>query len=242
MKIFRKIRKHSATNKKVLNYVGYSIGEIFLVVVGILIAVALNNWNQKIQEKNELDNILITIKKDLQNDIQDIDKILAYHKRLSPLYSKILNDSLTKKDYLEKDSSLPYLILGYPEISFDKRGFNLLSTYNSNNETTKDTLANHIIDFYTEQLLQIKVDDDFRATDIADNYNYWKNNYTWWAQYIQNQNMNGFIDYALNNPDYKNRVATAYFLTYDIFLPELSIFKEKAQTIMEVIEQRGRQK
>ncbi len=242
MKIFRNIRKRSVTNKKILNYIGYSIGEILLVVVGILIAVALNNWNQKVQENNKLDNILFTVKKDLQNDIRDIDKILAYHKRMYPMYSKVLNDSLTKKDYLDENSKFPFLILGYPEISFDKRGFNLLSAYNSDNENTKDTLANHIVDFYTEQLLQIKVDDDFRSTDFTDNYNHWKNNYTWWAEYIRKQDMGGFIEYALNNPDYKNRVATAYFLTYDIFLPELNIFKEKAQDIIEVIEHRAQQK
>jgi flavodoxin len=238
LKFFRKIRKQSTNQKKALNYIGYSIGEIFLVVVGILIAVALNNWNQKVQEKKELTNILTTIKKDLQNDIQDIDKILAYHKITAPLYGKILNDSLTKDDYREKSSRLPFLILGYPEISFDKRGFNLLSTYNSNNETTQDTLANHIVDFYNKRLLEIKVDNDFRASDIKDNYYFWKNNYSWWATYIQKKDMEGFIEYALKNPDYKNRVATAYFLTYDIFLPELKTFKEKAEVIINVIEQR----
>ncbi len=243
MKILRNTRKNSLSNGNVLSYLVYGIGEIVLVVIGILIAVALNNWNEKEQEKKELNNILITIQKNLNNDILEIDKILEFHESTAPLYDKILNGSITKQDYQDaEDIRLHFLILGYPEISFDKRGFNLLSTYNSNNETTKDTLAAHIADFYTERLLEIKVDDEFRALDFKNNYEYWKNNYDWWANYITRKEFDGFEAYALNSPDYKNRVANAYFLTYDIFLPELKTFKEQAIVIIKAIEQRALEK
>jgi len=224
----------------VFNYIAYAIGEIGLVVIGILIAVALNNWNEKEQEKKELNNILVTISENLKNDILEIDKILGFHENTEPLYDKILSGSITKKDYLDaEDIRLHFLILGYPEISFDKRGFNLLSAYNSNNDTTQDTLAAHIADFYTERLLEIKVDDEFRAVDFENNYEYWKNNYNWWAKYITRKDFDGFEEYALNDPDYKNRVANAYFLTYEIFLPELIIFKEQGIQIIKAIEQRA---
>ena len=225
-------------NKKVLNYLGYSIGEIILVVIGILIAVSLNNWNEKEQEKKKLDNIFATIKKDLENDIAEIDKILEYHKSRKSSFNKILHDSMTKEDYL-KDNSLVFLIMGYPEVSFDKRGFNLLSTYNSNLRSIKDSLVTHIVDFYTERLFEIKVDDDFRAADFNDNFNYWKNNFSWWSKYIRQEDFSGFIEYSLTNKDYKNRVATYYFTNYDIFLPEIRLFKEKAVIIINAIEKRA---
>ncbi len=44
--IFRKIRKKMADDNKPLKYMRYAIGEIFLVVIGILIALQLNNWNE----------------------------------------------------------------------------------------------------------------------------------------------------------------------------------------------------
>ena len=43
---FRKIRKKLADDNKPLKYMRYAIGEIVLVVVGILIALSINNWNQ----------------------------------------------------------------------------------------------------------------------------------------------------------------------------------------------------
>jgi hypothetical protein len=241
LKIFRSIRKASLDNKKVINYLGYSISEIFLVVIGILIAVALNNCNEKKRETKELANIFITIKKDLENDILEIDKVLEFHNAWDPLFNKVLNDSLTKEDYLKNDT-LVFIIMGYPEVSFDKRGFNLLSTYNSNTSNIRDTLVTHVVDFYTERLFEIKVDDDFRSVDFNDNFNHWKNNYDWWSNYIRRENFEGFINYALTSQDFKNRVATFYFANYVIFLPELKTFKEEAEEIINVIERRSLKK
>jgi hypothetical protein len=44
---FRKIRKKMADDNKPLKYFRYAIGEIVLVVIGILIALSINNQNQK---------------------------------------------------------------------------------------------------------------------------------------------------------------------------------------------------
>ena len=52
------------------------------------------------------------------------------------------------------------------------------------------------------------------------------------------KNSQGFIEYALNDPDYKNRVASAHFATYKVFLPELKKFREQAEVILEEIVKR----
>ncbi len=44
---FRKIRKKMADDNKPMKYMRYAIGEILLVVIGILIALSINNWNEK---------------------------------------------------------------------------------------------------------------------------------------------------------------------------------------------------
>jgi len=47
IKFFRKIRQNLLNEVKTARYFKYAIGEIVLVVIGILIALAINNWNQK---------------------------------------------------------------------------------------------------------------------------------------------------------------------------------------------------
>ena len=51
---FRKIRKTLADDNKPIKYLRYAIGEIVLVVIGILIALSINNWNSnRIQKQKE---------------------------------------------------------------------------------------------------------------------------------------------------------------------------------------------
>jgi len=61
VKIFRNVRQKLAAENSVAKYLRYAIGEIFLVVIGILIALQVNNWKENIQnkelEKNTLENI-----------------------------------------------------------------------------------------------------------------------------------------------------------------------------------------
>ena len=89
---FRKIRKTLADDNKPLKYLRYAIGEIVLVVIGILIALQINNWNDqkknaaseqlyycRILEDFELDKQLINELKDKANyRIDSSKKILLY--------------------------------------------------------------------------------------------------------------------------------------------------------------------
>lgn len=54
IKFFRKIRQNLLSEGKTRKYFKYAIGEIILVVIGILIALQINNWNEKHQAQNEM--------------------------------------------------------------------------------------------------------------------------------------------------------------------------------------------
>jgi hypothetical protein len=58
---FRKIRRKLADDNKPLKYMRYAIGEIVLVVVGILIALSVNNWNEENKERKKETKALITL-------------------------------------------------------------------------------------------------------------------------------------------------------------------------------------
>ena len=56
IKYFRKIRQNLIMENKSGKYIKYAIGEIVLVVIGILIALSINNWNEKRIEQQTLTN------------------------------------------------------------------------------------------------------------------------------------------------------------------------------------------
>jgi hypothetical protein len=75
IKFFRKIRHQLLTSPpegrgRAGKYLLYAIGEIVLVVIGILIALRINNWNEENNEKKTEQNYLLNILEDLNNDIE----------------------------------------------------------------------------------------------------------------------------------------------------------------------------
>jgi hypothetical protein len=103
IKFFRTIRKKLVEQNKTGNYLKYAIGEIVLVVIGILIALQINNWNEYRKERKVEINILNEIYDNLNVDRTNLQlKIdetqsfkLANLKVLEHLENKTpLNDSL----------------------------------------------------------------------------------------------------------------------------------------------------
>ena len=89
IKFFRKIRYDLMEKNKTGKYFKYAIGEIILVVIGILIALSLNNWNENRKKTDVEKGVLTNIYKDLVIDsIQfdyyrsDFQKIEALHVQL----------------------------------------------------------------------------------------------------------------------------------------------------------------
>ena len=78
IKFFRKIRKNLISERKTGKYFKYAIGEIVLVVIGILIALqintAKNEKNKRIEEITHLENILSDLKQDKSELIKIIDR------------------------------------------------------------------------------------------------------------------------------------------------------------------------
>jgi uncharacterized protein DUF6090 len=76
IKFFRKIRQRLLTENKFSKYLIYGVGEIALVVIGIIIALQLNNWNLD-QEAHKFENELLTeLRQTIIYDYSSIERIL----------------------------------------------------------------------------------------------------------------------------------------------------------------------
>ena len=77
--MFRKIKHKLLTNGRVKNYLTYALGEVLLIVIGILIAVSINNWNRNRAETEIKKGIFLILLNDIQTDLKEVKQILDYY-------------------------------------------------------------------------------------------------------------------------------------------------------------------
>ena len=82
IKFFRKIRQKLLTENKFSKYLLYAIGEIILVVIGILIALSVNNWNQETKDYRLGEDYLLRIHRDLVQDTIKFRGIITHNNNL----------------------------------------------------------------------------------------------------------------------------------------------------------------
>ncbi len=135
IKFFRRIRQRLLTENKFSKYLLYAIGEIILVVIGIMIALGINNWNEERNLNLVGVQFLKDIQVDLKKDLRLADSIITINKQSFSLISSIDSVFHRKHFYHTQDYShlfvppdtLNFELLFYRDTSF--RSFN--STYMS---------------------------------------------------------------------------------------------------------------
>ncbi|WP_104736290.1 DUF6090 family protein [Hanstruepera ponticola] len=99
IKFFRKIRQDLLSEGKTGKYLKYAIGEIVLVVIGILIALQINNWNESRKESNYEQKFLNELKSDFLYNKEELSSNIKQASDLANNGDSIIAIlSLTKKD------------------------------------------------------------------------------------------------------------------------------------------------
>lgn len=81
MKFFRKIRQKLLQDNHFSKYLLYAIGEIALVVIGIVIALQINNWNENRKIRKLELTLLKELNENLESDIHDMNFNRGFHER-----------------------------------------------------------------------------------------------------------------------------------------------------------------
>lgn len=89
IKFFRHIRQELVTENKLSKYIIYALGEIILVVIGILIALQINNSNEDRKQRKQELHYLKNLKTDLNLNISELDK-----------YIKVRNSRIESANYV----------------------------------------------------------------------------------------------------------------------------------------------
>jgi hypothetical protein len=218
IKLFRKIRQNLLNEGKTTKYFKYAIGEIVLVVVGILIALSINNWNEEHKEQNKLLNIYSLIYNDIEDDIEDLQKNVDFFNEKKSVFEKVVHDSITP-DLL--DQGLSSLLVYSPRTLLNKKGVSQLGELQEN-----DTLTFYLNDIY-EHMETIMLPLENRiSNEIIDHKKYVRDNYDWYPEWnntiTQNVGSKELHDYFLTSSTYRNRVVFVYEQVYNDYVRMLN--------------------
>jgi len=98
---FRKIRYDLMSKNNTGKYLKYAIGEILLVVIGILIALSINNWNETRKDQLRLKNHYVELLNELNNDIDNLKLVIENVRKINNQtfeISEFINFSPSKID------------------------------------------------------------------------------------------------------------------------------------------------
>jgi hypothetical protein len=106
LKFFRRIRKGLLESGKIRNYTLYAIGEIALVVVGILIALQISNWNEQRNEKTITNGYLIALKGEFQTNILELDRAILVADTVLMNAAQFFPTTNAKLNLTEKETNI----------------------------------------------------------------------------------------------------------------------------------------
>ncbi|WP_292949779.1 DUF6090 family protein [Olleya sp. UBA1516] len=217
IKFFRKIRQNLLSEGKLGKYIKYAIGEIILVVIGILIALQINNWNENRKQQSEIIDIYNQIALDLDNDISEFSSVIKYYDSIKPIYDAVILDTRTV-DLL--DDGLSRIMAGGPIINMNKGGIERLKSI-----TSKDSLSLYLIELYdtstTLNTIEKKISDEsYQVVNI------FRDNYRWYPEWIskritKDNSSEELQDYFVNSQEYRRYVISSYQKLYNAYLPNL---------------------
>jgi len=148
IKFFRKIRQNLLMENKTGKYFKYAIGEIILVVIGILIALQINNWNEKRKIQSNQENYLTLLKTEAENNLKEIrntkNEVSEMNMTQIVLYNliNIKQDTVTEKHLSE---SLFRIVSGFYKFKYENSALSDLKSSGNLKNVLNDSLRKYLI-------------------------------------------------------------------------------------------------
>jgi len=167
IKFFRKIRQNLLSKGNTGKYLKYAIGEIILVVVGILIALQINNWNEDRKTSKIEIEFLKRLRSDLANDtayyhrrIKYADRVIADHKKAFQIAHTEIE---SPRDFYQSFNNLEW---SSESLSIRDITFNEMRNAGQINIVRNDKVKTELLEFYRQVDLAVKHFDEINNTSI----------------------------------------------------------------------------
>lgn len=160
IRLFRQLRQGLLRDGKTREYLRYAMGEIALVIIGILLALQVNNWNEERLEQRQVSRYAHALAEDLEQDINMLEPLIrqihASMAKIEALNAYTQNRSLQDLDNLDLFQLTS--LVGYRAFEWHRGSFEQMQAAGALQEMRNFELANKISAY---QALTRHLDQDF---------------------------------------------------------------------------------
>jgi hypothetical protein len=205
--IFKNIRRKLAAQNKAMAYLRYAIGEIFLVVIGILIALQVNNWNENRKEQSSIKRIFLNIQQDLLSNIYEFSLADDWLVKQDSMSTKVIEGRYTRADYRNPANAALFLVgsTGY-EVSARDRSFRDLNNFKGELPATYDDLVAGLNSLYVGDNTYLQMAGNRLVKTSLAYRTYLHQHYAWVVDLAIHGTSEKAIDYFLNSSRHKQQV------------------------------------
>ena len=222
-------------NKGMGKYLVYALGEIVLVVLGILIALSINNWNEERKETQRLRSILQILADDLENDLENVEEILEYYEGYRDEFIALMEGTMTLAQF-QACKQCAYLVTGHRAFTIERRGYEALKEFYSGYQ--EDALVNETVQFYTASIDELATIDNLIRESIVKDLVKWRDQYDWFPEFARQVESPGYNQYAVSSVEFRNMTAWRYALIYTNYVGAAQTFRDGLLKVKEDISQR----
>jgi hypothetical protein len=201
IRFFRTIRQSLLAQGRITRYLTYAVGEIVLVVIGILIAVNINDWNADRKQQREIQQLLTAFEKDLAANIKEGTTVLNWVAARDSVCELILRGKATREMYEAK--TVRPVFTNYDVASINKENLERLLA----KEELMGTGSEHLLELlktYKEHIEREAITADRFRAYVYDQNMYLTDHATWYSAYRDSSSAEA-IDYFMNDPIYRNK-------------------------------------
>ena len=155
IKFFRHIRKSLLEQNKMGKYFKYAIGEIILVVIGILIALQINNWNEQRKENIKERDVLEELKQGLESNKSILENRKLQFKEFQAKSKKLIDHLEAKRTYHDSLDSYFFVPVGNYSFGISYATFENLKSQGLDIITDKEVRLD-LVQLYEEDYWRLK--------------------------------------------------------------------------------------
>lgn len=240
----RRIRRQLLGEKRFANYFLYAIGEILLVVIGILIALQLNTARDEYNKDIRLNNILELIQNDLKSDTTLVAGMIRGFEFSDSIFLNIINadlpildpDSIDETNY--RECIYCALTIGRaPNFKPKQTGYLLLKDFIGDIEFSEDSLELKIVEFYPFFDRQLDFTGGIIQKTARENFEYMEQ-FPWFKSMTAGEYNKEMITYFLSSEEYQKKVVKYRVFAVINLLSDLRNFKYQSGLLLQAIEER----